>query len=266
MIIVNDLGKRYYTMENISNLTLYNDGMQKSMQDKLFFLRHIKPDEIDTIIDYGCADGTLLSLINNGWKKIGIDMNHEMLQIAQKKVDNGEFICENNLPVIRTARPCMLNLSSVLHEIYSYGTQQDVETFWCALSQSNYKYIVIRDLITDVNDDILANKQDIEKIKNSKWNELIAEFEQNHGSIKYQKNLLHFLLKYKYTENWNREVKENYFNLSVDELLEKIPNNYEVSFVKTYCLPFVKHSIERDFQINVHDTTHIQLILKRKEN
>ncbi len=253
-------------MENIKNLTIYNNGMQKSMQDKLFFLSHIEPDEIDIIIDYGCADGTLLSLIDNGWNKIGIDMSHEMLQIAQKKVDNGEFICENNLPVIRTARPCLLNLSSVIHEIYSYGTQQDIETFWSALSQSNYKYIVIRDLITDVNDDVLANDQDIEKIKNSKWNKLITEFEQNHGSIKYQKNLLHFLLKYKYTENWNREVKENYFNLSVDELLEKIPNNYEISFIKTYCLPFVKRSIKKDFQINVNDTTHIQLILKRKES
>lgn len=32
------------------------------------------------------------------------------------------------------------------------------------------------------------------------------------------KNLIHFLVKYRYVENWEREVQENYFPVSQDRL------------------------------------------------
>jgi len=251
-------------MNAISNLNLYNEQMKKSMADKLFFLNLISTDTVDTIVDYGCADGVLLSMVDNSWAKIGIDMNIDMLTRAEQLIPTGKFILANNLPKIDGTNK-LLNLSSVLHEIYSYGTKDDVLTFWKNLFNSNYEYIVIRDLITDVKEEAKATKEDVTKVRESAWRYLLKDFESRWGSIESQKNLLHFLLKYKYTENWNREVNENYFNLSVEELLNIIPNGYKVIYKNTYCLPFVHDRILKDMQIDVKDTTHIQLILKRGE-
>ena len=249
-------------MNAISNLNLYNEQMKKSMADKLFFLNLIPVDTVDTIVDYGCADGVLLSMVNNSWAKIGIDMNIDMLTRAEQLIPTGKFILANNLPKIDGTNK-ILNLSSVLHEIYSYGSKDDVLTFWKNLFNSNYEYIVIRDLITDVDDNAKATKEDVNKVRASAWNYLLKDFENKWGSIENQRNLLHFLLKYKYTENWSREVNENYFNLSVNELLGIIPKGYRVMYKATYCLPFVHDRILKDMQIDVKDTTHIQLILKR---
>ena len=252
-------------MEQIANLNIYNDGMRKSMEDKLFFLDKINDDTIDTIVDYGCADGTLLSMTSDKWHKVGIDMNIDMLTEAEELCKGGEFILASNLPRM-DGRRSILNLSSVLHEIYSYGSKDDVLVFWKNLWNSNFDYIVIRDLITDVDEDTRANEKDVEKVKNpiNIYSHGITSFEKIWGSVWKQKNLLHYLLKYRYIENWDREVKENYFNLSVDELLGIIPNTYEVFYKRTYCLPYVHDRIKRDFGIDVKDTTHIQLILKKR--
>lgn len=247
-------------MEKIANLDIYNDGMRKSMADKLFFTDLIKDDTIDTIVDYGCADGTLLSMVDN-WKKIGVDMNLDMILRAQELCPTAKFILANNLPIMDGTHK-ILNLSSVLHEIYSYGTKDEVFTFWKNMFTSNYDYIVIRDLITDVESTELASDYEV-KIIREMFPNYVASFESIWGSIDYQKNLLHFLLKCRYTENWNREVKENYFNLSVKELLKLIPNGYEVFYQNTYCLPFVHDSILALTEIDIQNTTHIQLILKR---
>lgn len=42
-------------MTPIANMNVYNDGMRKSMLDKIWFLDKIDGG-IDTIYDYGCAD------------------------------------------------------------------------------------------------------------------------------------------------------------------------------------------------------------------
>ena len=71
-------------------------------------------------------------------------------------------------------------------------------------------------------------------------------------------------MKYKYKKNWKREVKENYFPMPVEELLSRIPKNYEIVYKDVYVLPYTKQSIKNDFDIDINDTTHIKLILKRK--
>lgn len=51
-------------MEQINNIDVYTSGMQKSLANKLFFVD--KVDDIDTVIDFGCADGSLLREIRIG--------------------------------------------------------------------------------------------------------------------------------------------------------------------------------------------------------
>ena len=60
------------------------------------------------------------------------------------------------------------------------------------------------------------------------------------GGLTSNKNFLHYLLTYRYVENWDREVRENYFPHSIEEFLSKIPTKYEVVYFEHYTLPFLR--------------------------
>lgn len=110
----------------------------------------------------------------------------------------------------------------------------------------------------------LTNITDYWKLINAADKNQIRDFEHNWGSLMRNNNFLHFLMKYKYIENWDREVKENYFPITLEELLKKIPSDYEIAYIETYCLPYLKSIVEKDFGININDNTHVKLLLKRK--
>ena len=38
----------------------------------------------------------------------------------------------------------------------------------------------------------------------------------------------------------------------------------EIAYIETYFLPYLKSIVEKDFGINIHDNTHVKLLLKRK--
>lgn len=73
-------------MEKIANLQVYNDGMRKSMLDKIWFLDKID-SSITAIYDYGCADGSLLRMVGEispNMKLYGYDVNSKMVEQARK--------------------------------------------------------------------------------------------------------------------------------------------------------------------------------------
>ena len=60
----------------IANYDGYLSGMKKSLEDKLFFEKWLS--DAEALVDFGCADGTLLAEIHNRYPKLklsGIDMN-----------------------------------------------------------------------------------------------------------------------------------------------------------------------------------------------
>ena len=263
-------------MENISNLEVYNTNMAKSMEDKLFFMNIIGKD-IDALVDFGCADGVLLKAveqINPNIPLFGIDMNEKMIEKAQEKCPNGKFRI-SKLPVINTF-PCKgsLNLSSVLHEVYSYSSSIEERTFWENVTYSEYEYIIIRDMIYNDNATKLANKNDIDKVY-SRYKDYVFdnadeignvyEFEDIWGSIKYKKNLVHYLLKYRYLVNWKREVKENYLGYSTEDIIKNIGNNYQLIYRKDHILPYLYNKVKEDFGIELDTPTHTNLIFKLKK-
>lgn len=75
---------------------------------------------------------------------------------------------------------------------------------------------------------------------------------------------LHFLLKYTYTSNWEREVNENYFPVSIETVLKKIPKNYAITHKDLYVLPYKSSTIKNDFGILLKHSTHAKLIIERK--
>ena len=111
--------------EEISDLEIYNKRMAAGMGDKLFFLNKI--DDVNTIVDFGCADGELLKLIPDSWNKIGIDNNSQMIKSAKKNCPDATYY--SSLSNVKNAGSAVLNLSSVIHEIYSYLSEGEINKF-----------------------------------------------------------------------------------------------------------------------------------------
>lgn len=253
-------------MNQISDINTYTSRMAKSYEDKLFFMD--KTAGIKNIVDFGCADGTVIREMNKimpDVKYIGYDNNPEMIKIAQtKSSSNSNISFTNTFPKNVFGKNSLLNLSSVIHEIYSYCSTDEVKEFWDNVFLSGFDYVSIRDMCISENVYRLTNRTDYWKLINVADKNQIRDFEHNWGSLMRNNNFLHFLMKYKYIENWDREVKENYFPITLEELLKKIPSDYKIAYIETYCLPYLKSIVEKDFGISIKDNTHVKLLLKRK--
>lgn len=254
-------------MQKINNYDVYISRMGKSYQDKLFFLDKIKED-IMGIIDFGCADGMLIDYIDkitSDIKLVGYDIDENMVNLARSKsshIFSTSFDeCLNSVAVDKS----LLNLSSVLHEVYSYSTSSDIDLFWKRVWDSNFAYIAIRDLCASESINRPSNLNDYAKLLQKANQEQLADYESIWGSVRENRNLVHYLLKYSYVENWDREVRENYFPLSLERLLSKVPTDkYEIVYFENYILPFTANKVREDFDIDLHDNTHVKLLLKRK--
>lgn len=250
----------------ISDVAKYNEMMSQSVDDKLFFLDFIKG--VSSILDFGCADGTMLKKIKNinpKYKLFGYDLDPEMISLARKTVENSFFSTNwNSLLLAVNPEETVFNASSVIHEVYSYSSQEDIELFWERCFNTGFKYITIRDMMISESADRPSDLLDMAKVIFNTDNSFLKEFEAINGSITKNKNLIHYLLKYRYTENWTREVRENYLPISLEQLLAKIPNNYEIDYLEHYTLPFLNGIVNEDFGIDLTENTHVKLVLRKK--
>lgn len=261
--------------QTIKDLSHYRKEMAKSMVDKLFFVDHI---DAGLVIDFGCADGTMLSFIQElrpDIQLVGYDISEEMISIAK----NNEIWDGKNKPFFTSdwnAISYMVNthkqqgietaitLSSVIHEVYSYGDDKSVKEFWNNLFNTGFDYIIVRDMLLSKKTHHESQAKDVEKIYKSN-DPHIKEFENMWGSISDYKNLLHYLLKYRYNKNWFRELRENYLPITLEDMLGKIPTDkYSYEYYDHYTLPFIKKSVKQEFEITLKEPTHIKLILKKK--
>jgi hypothetical protein len=252
-------------MEAIKDIEIYNNGMRKSLLDKSFFIDKI---EANVFVDYGCADGSMLQFIHSlfpEYKYIGYDISQEMINIAKNK-SNKDLIFTTNWNQIsnlieKEIKPKVLILSSIIHEIYSYG---NVEEFWNRVFNTDFDYIIIRDMMVSKECERLTEINDLIRVLNKADKSKLYEFENYWGSIKYNKNLIHYLLKYRYLASWDREVKENYLPLYVEDILALIPNDYDIIYNESFTLPYIKNKVLDDFGIEIKDNTHLKLILRKK--
>ena len=252
-------------MTPILDYNSYNSGMKKSLEDKLFFLPVLQ-DKICTLLDYGCADGQLLKEIQSrdlGIRLIGYDINEDMIFRARENNPGIHFSShiDRVLSLIDSSRTALL-LSSVIHEVYSYQTEEGIEQFWSFVFSTGFKYLVIRDLCTSEETERAADPQDLLKLFVHGYRNQMEDFTNIWGPISSQKKLIHFLMKYRYVSNWEREVSENYLPLNIEDLIDKVGDKYRVVYQKHYTLPFLQEQVEKDFGIVLEDPTHVQLILK----
>jgi SAM-dependent methyltransferase len=261
-------------MTKISNLTQYLMDMDKSLFDKLFFIGKVKAN---TYIDYGCGNGSITEFMLNNFKNYNylcydfnqdivnllknkfINFNNEIINVTDTKEDLIYFFKQNLK--YRSGNTCLI-LSSVLHEIYNYDNPSD---FWSLIRELKPKYIAIRDMIPSLSIDKVSDPEDVRKVQYRFSKAYIESFESFNGKIANNKNLIHFLLKSEYKDNWPREVRENYFILNKETLYETLPYIYEIIYEEHYVLPYFKERCKM-LGVDIKDNTHLKMILKLKEN
>lgn len=252
----------------IADLNGYLYKMQKSMIDKMFFIDKIF-EPIETIVDFGCANGELIKMLQyyfDEYSYVGYDISEKMVQAAKENVPGAVFCSDWDSISVPFDRS-LLNISSVIHEVYSYCTPDDIDLFWRRVFDSGFRYITIRDMmLSQTYSDTPAAESDLGMIRaNSEYRRHLEDYESIWGRIKTKKQMAHYLLKYSYTQNWDREVREDYLGLTLEELIAMIPKNYRVTYQEHYTLPYVGWQIKKDFGIDLKIPTHIKMIIEKNE-
>jgi hypothetical protein len=220
-------------------------------------------------VDFGCANGFILKKIHEIYpdiKLIGYDTDNRMINILKK--EKSDILFTNDWDIVKQEaskyKKSALYLSSVIHEVYSYGTSKDIRDFWNEqVFIDCFKYIIVRDMIPSL--EHMKFSPIFTKIVREKSNpEQLEEFEKYWGNINNYRTLLHWLLKYPYVENWKRELKENYLPITIEELDKKIPTNWSKLYFKHYTFTYMKTRIKNDFDIDLDLPTHLKMILENE--
>ena len=255
-------------MATIQNYDAYCTGLKNTFIDKAFFVEKLPPC-INTIIDYGCADGSFLkflqSIYGTFYNYIGIETDAEMIERCKA---NGISVYPDikDVPLsISMDRTC-INFSSSLHEM-----DYPCDFMLSICNDYNPKIISIRDMYftTEVHEDEKMNL--ILHILNnciSMYPKKLSDFVKKYP-ISSIKDCIHFMLKYMYNDNWEKECDEDYLSL------QNIYNYYSVDYTpiweQNYIMPYLLNKWVNDGLIteDISEclknkiTTHIQFIAQR---
>jgi hypothetical protein len=258
----------------ISNMEKYLAGMTKGFDDKIFFVNKLK--DLDLLVDFGCADGQMLNYLTHvrpDMTLIGYDLDFNMIKISREKFpnmffsDNWEEIMEEVNSEKNKDKVKGLLLSSIIHEVYSYAGTENKNVFWNNVFDDSFTYVIIRDMMTQ--DSYEKPNPELAKIIREKSDpNYLDSFEKIWGSIDDSyKNIMHWLLKYTYTDNWTREVNENYLPYTLEHLKRRrIPSGWTIILQDYYVLPFMKQNVQKDFGITLTQPTHIKMIIENEKN
>lgn len=253
----------------IADFDDYIEGMKMSMEDKLFFVNKL---DFDVIVDFGCANGTFLSLVQNmkpNVKLIGYDLDETMLSKAGSILGEDALLTSSWQQVVlelsKYENP-LLNLSSVIHEVYSYSHSSVIKRFWeQQVFGGKFKWITIRDMIPSVEihkGERKSFEEDVKKVRELADPYYLKSFEDRWESIDNSyRTFVHFLLKYRYTDNWDRELNENYLPVSLETVKKKIPSSYKIISEEDFIVPFIKEKVMEDFGILIKHSTHTKMVI-----
>jgi hypothetical protein len=202
-------------------------------------------------------------------KLIGYDLDDTMLSKAESILGEEAILTSNWNQVVselsRYKRP-LLNLSSVIHEVYSYSHSSIIKKFWeQQVFGGNFKWITIRDMIPSVEihkGERKSFEEDVKKVRDLADPYYLKSFEERWEPIENSyRTFVHFLLKYRYIDNWQRELNENYLPVSLETVKKKIPSSYKIIFEEDFIVPFIKEKVMEDFGIVIKHSTHTKMII-----
>jgi len=249
-------------VHSISNAQIYLQRLSKPLAEKLVIAKFIK-QEVSTILDVGCADGAITASIADLFpnaRVTGIDLNQDFIKIAQKKWKDKNNLNFENIYLrellARQERFDSVIFCSVLHEFYSYG--EGISSVLKALADAHellkpHGRIIIRDMILYkyTKEANLFSETIIQKIRRHEDPHYIADFENQFGPLNEIHKINHYLLKYWYKENWERESKENYVPVTFEEYNSIFSLlGMKIQFEVSYTIPFLEQKWKEDFRLD----------------
>jgi 2-polyprenyl-3-methyl-5-hydroxy-6-metoxy-1,4-benzoquinol methylase len=218
-----------------------------------------------SILDLGCADGAVTieyaKMFPNALVR-GIDLDRDFIELARRNAEEQEIrnvVFENAFirdVVDRNDKYDVTSSSSTNHEIAHYDPDKR-RALVVALSRmgsllrDDRSVMAIRDMILhqSMQTATFMMPDVIEKIRQK--NEVapqLKDFEELFGTLRTQEQVNHFLLKYMYTQNWDRELKEHYLPYTVEEYNQLLPlMDMQIVHQEYYLLPFLKNKWSQDF-------------------
>ena len=267
--------------EGIANDAVYLDNMSKTFSDKAWFVKYL-PDDVRLVVDFGGGTGDFLEYIRGMLAKKGaepefavIDNNPSFLSRARSKGFRGyesmeQYAAEGHAAAGRS----LLIMNSVIHEVYSYAeSPADVSSFWRAVGECGFDMVAIRDMSLNWSDykDVPADavvwvyenvfRNPNLRVKGVPLPRILGSFEDEWGALcdvrlrtVNVKNLIHFLIKYRYVENWEREVRENYLPVTQNRLQGILEGmGYRLEHKESSRLDWYRKTWTKDFKLNIPD-------------
>lgn len=265
-------------MDKIQDIDSYVRSMSATMYDKCWWVDKISP-EIDTVVDFGCAQGDLalfLDRFNPGkFKYVGVDNSQEMLSLARHNHylhfgKSDSLFCQELSSAIEKCNPSksVLVLNSVMHEIFSYMSISDANAQLSEMFGVGFRAIAIRDMYKYNNQGMVDKEIFDISVRNSKydgmWNEYNAymDSEFGKGTPCIEDRIVEFLLKYRYMNNWEREMKEIYLWDWIS-LIKNYTKEYQTVFDIKFSIPYIRQRIREDIGIDLFADTHKKVLFTK---
>lgn len=255
----------------MNDLNGYVKRMGYALEEKMFFKNLIDLNEYDLIVDFGCATGDLVRRIKSGGYRgsiVGYDLSEEMIELAKKQGQSSRTLFTTSIEQVEllllgSVKTAVI-FSSVLHEIED---KHDVFNF-----MKCFDTVIVRDMYffdENYTFDPLPRGL-LRDIRRKVSRKLFKSYENEWGRLTHEnKNFYHFLLKYTYVDNWESEVKEDYFSADLDTLIDlltrdlTLESSFEVVHDRCFTLPFKKKQVYEHFGFVMTLGTHRELIFKR---
>lgn len=251
----------------MKNIAIYKERMAYTMtrQEKLFFLDEVNLQNYDYIIDFGGANGRLIFEVQRNvdfadtTKFFIVDKNPEME--SEYPLKNCQYVRSlDELQQHKLYGRVAIIFSSVLHEC----SDSDVDEI-ANFCQEKCNLVIARDMFFECEDkesfEQYENTPVLNKIRsNPIWQRMFEDIKAKGKSAK--ETIYEFFLKYEYVENWVTEVCEDYFSNGIEKLKNKL-NGWKTLVDFNYILPYKLQKVKEDFGVNLTNTTHKELILKK---
>lgn len=245
----------------------YLARLAAGLHDKLRVARYLSPDA-GRVLDVGCADGALTLALAAAYPAVqftGIDLDPDFIvqaqaharQAALPNVDFRRSYLRDLLA--EPARFDYVIFASVLHEFWTYG--EGSSSVLKALADAHELLqpggtTIIRDMMLEAYADhatlhVAAIRA---KVAASVHAPTLAAFEAYWGAATTLATINHFLLKYRYHENWERELPEHYLPMTHEQYLQIFALlGMRVQTHALYLLPFLRERWQAEFALDADE-------------
>ncbi len=213
-------------------LRTYCADMARGTDDKLWWMPGIRKEglRMDDIclVDIGCADGYTLGVASAG-VGYGYDNDPRMVKLAhdshpgsRRDYTSDPSQLEQWVRVSKQKqRPAVVMRNSVRHEVYSYCRPPEIIQFWEMIDALDPDYIVIRDMGT-VCEGLLAYPPNLVRQHHQQVQRVFKHKVKDHDAWWNEPttwtDLNRLLIHLRHRDNWESEMKEDYFACSPDTL------------------------------------------------